>query len=258
MYHHLLSLTIIKESSAMLFSRKTPPPGFYHYLYLRKDGTPYYSGKGKDTRAWEKNHNVKVPSHNSLIIITHWGLTELWALAMERRHIRWYGRKDLGNGILRNMTDGGDGVSGGLGRKYTEDELVACRKRNGGENHPRFDSNIRKFYHDDGRVVEHTRTEMMEIYKLTKTSICELIKGKIPHSKGWSLSSSRQNSDNSLVGNKHVRSDKNIYTFIHMNGSVEVMSRYDFYTKHDLHKGSVGQLIKGKAKSVSGWRIQHA
>lgn len=85
---------------------------YYVYAYIRKDGTPYYIGKGKGNRAFDKDHTVKPPKDKSKIIFLETNLSNVGALALERRYIRWYGRKCNNSGILRNITEGGDGGSG--------------------------------------------------------------------------------------------------------------------------------------------------
>ena len=84
---------------------------FYVYAYLRADKTPYYVGKGKGSRAYSKNRAIKRPKDKNRIVFLRKGLTEDKAFEWERFYIKHYGRIDRGTGILRNLTDGGEGMS---------------------------------------------------------------------------------------------------------------------------------------------------
>ena len=138
-----------------IYSKSNPPSGFYVYAYLRQDGTPYYIGKGKGTRAWSVQHSVNLPNNKDNIVILKESLDEENAFLMETNYILLYGRKDISTGILRNKTNGGDGAAGAtrsaktrakmglskignkhsLGVKRTPEQCEAIGKRSRGKKH---------------------------------------------------------------------------------------------------------------------------
>jgi hypothetical protein len=90
---------------------------YYTYAYLREDGSPYYIGKGSSRRKSVVHKGRKgtsiiaVPDKDRILILKD-NLTEEDAFKHEKYMIAVFGRKDLGTGILRNCTEGGEGSSG--------------------------------------------------------------------------------------------------------------------------------------------------
>lgn len=114
------------------FTRNAPPEGFYTYAYLRKDGRPFYVGKGSGRRAWEPHGPAgkrwKPPADKNILILK-WGIAEPDAFAHERYLIAVLGNHYAQGGILRmNFTEGGEGPSGCVRSEKTRFKMGAWQK----------------------------------------------------------------------------------------------------------------------------------
>lgn len=91
---------------------------FYTYLWLREDGTPYYAGKGVLSRVYGSHKRIGKCPPKDRVIIQEWE-NEQEALEAERLLIAIYGRQCNKEGVLLNISSGGQ--HGGTGAIRTEE-----------------------------------------------------------------------------------------------------------------------------------------
>ena len=166
---------------------------YYTYAYLREDRTPYYIGKGKGNRIYSTHKRIKPPKDKSRIIYLKQNLTEQEAFRHEIYMIAVFGRKDLGTGILRNRTDGGEGASGCIpseesrkkmsGKIRSEEHRKKLSESNKNKTHS---EETRKRMSDahKGKILSEETKKRMGVAKKnpseeTRRKISEVHKGKI-------------------------------------------------------------------------------
>ena len=97
---------------------------FYTYVWLRENGTPYYVGKGKGRRAYQRQGHGSCPPPVGRTVF-YIAKNEAEAFENEVALIWYYGRKDLNTGCLRNLTDGGENPPSAKGLKRTKETRKA-------------------------------------------------------------------------------------------------------------------------------------
>lgn len=191
----------------------------YIYKHLRKDNKEvFYIGIGSDIdyrRANEKKSRNKywqkfVQKYEYLIEIIEDNLTWDDAKSKEIYWIKFYGRKNLNQGTLLNLTDGGDGTLGRIVSEQTKEKMrrpitdehkrkigLASKGRNIGRKHT---DEAKKKMSEAAKGVNIGRVKSDE----TRKKLSMALKGKVSPNKGKPMSEEQKKKISNTLKNNPV------------------------------------------------------
>jgi len=258
---------------------------FYTYAYLREDKTPYYIGKGKGRRAYQRHKrgtqrdfrpkNNKGKTDFNRILILKKNITEEHSIKHEEYMISLFGRKDLGTGILRNLTDGGQ-RGGTPGYVCPEERKKQISKQFKGipqdkEFIERRAESVRRHYNSDEgkKTIEYLNKKKEEYFasKNGKERLLDLSKrwsGKNNPGYGGRFSGEK----NGMYGKKHTEERKRkiseagkgrgakTYEFYNPEGKKVIIHNMTKFCKdNNLPQTVMASVATGKRKHHIGWTI---
>jgi hypothetical protein len=152
----------------------------YTYAFLREDRTPYYIGKGKDNRAYRRRYKgeVRAPKDKSRIIFLKQNLTEEEAFKHEIYMIAVFGRKDLGTGILRNKTNGGEGASGVVRSDEYRKNISKIQKehhKNNPHKNPMFNADVKFKWEKIIQSDEYKNKQLQSSFKRIEVFVDDIL-----------------------------------------------------------------------------------
>lgn len=254
---------------------------FYTYAYLREDGTPYYIGKGYGKRVYGKHKRGTIRDFKprlkngsidkNRIIFLKKNLTEEEAFRHEVYMIAILGRKDLGTGILRNRTDGGEGTSGYV---YSEErKRQVSRQFKGIPQDPEFIKrrieSVKKHYNSEEgkKTIEYLKRKKEEYFASEKGK-----KRLLDLSKKWSGKNNPgyggrfSGKKNGMYGKKHTEETKRklreankgkgakTFLFKDPNGNIVIVKNLtDFCKLNNLKQSAMSMVSSGKRNIHKGW-----
>ena len=152
---------------------------YYTYAYLREDRTPYYIGKGENGRIYKKGKGeVNPPKDKSRIIFLKQNLTEEEAFRHEIYMITVFGRKDLGTGILRNRTNGGEGCSGAIRSDEYKNKISKKAKeryKNNPDKNPMFTPEVKCKWEKIIQSDEYKNKQLQSSFKRIEVFVDDIL-----------------------------------------------------------------------------------
>lgn len=217
----------------------------YLYRHIRLDkNEPFYIGIGTDKRYYRafmkiKRNNIwyKITDKTDFKVeIVFDDLTWDEACNKEKEFIAIYGRKDCGNGILCNLTDGGEGA---IGRKYITSEETKAKLSKA---------------HKGKKSSEETKQKLREIFANRIFSESHLAALK----KGWITRKVKSPDEETRKKIASTLGSKPFKVFdLEDNFIGEFYSKAQVSRELNISKTMVYEIFRGERSTVKGFKFEY-